>query len=536
MTKATVHEKFLQPAVGNLAPAKGATMKQALLRRLEKIETQLGSGVRRPGRLAILEQMDILRRQALAPGDQVVVDWVETLRRDWWGRERVSAGLAEQESSHAGHAMGPPVGHPRISVRGAQAAVISCDQRFRVLVAGRRFGKTEVALIELLRAAREPDRVAWYVAPTYKQAKHIAWKRLKALVRPYQPLRIYETDLRIEFPWQATIALRGAYNYDSLRGEGLDFVVLDEYASMAREVWSEVLRPMLADRQGAALFIGTPHGFNHFYDLYSNAQQRADWAAFHFTTEQGGNVSAEELQAAQGEMDPRTYRQELQASFENLGEGRVYYSFGRSSNVQSLQFQRGQPVFWSLDFNVHPMCAVLGQVLADGTVHVLDEIVLDDANTPAACQAFLQRVENWRLDPPHPLWLCGDATGDNRHSSASRTDWQIVRDFLRDYNWRFAVSDRVPRENPSVKDRTNCLNALLENQLGQHRLLIDPRCRELIRDLEQVVWKADGHGNRGRELDKSDWRRTHASDALGYLIAQQFPMQASAGFRATILL
>jgi hypothetical protein len=71
---------------------------------------------------------------------------------------------------------------------------------------------------------------------------------------------------------------------------------------------------------------------------------------------------------------------------------------------------------------------------------------------------------------------------------------------------------------------------------GQHRLLIHPRCRELIRDLEQVRWKADGHGNRGRELDKSDWRRTHASDALGYMIAQQFPMQAPGGFRPTSLL
>jgi Terminase large subunit, T4likevirus-type, N-terminal len=535
--RATVRDEFLRPAVGNLAPAKRATMKRALLRRLERIEQHLCSTQSGPGQLAILEQMDPSRRQALAPGDRVVIDWVETLQREWWGRERILAGLAEPESTClSGRAMGPPNGHPKISVRCAQATVISCDKRFRVLVAGRRFGKTELALIELLRAVRRPDRVAWYVAPTYKQAKHIAWKRLKALVRPYQPLRIYETDLRIEFPWQATIALRGADNYDSLRGEGLDFMVLDEYASMAREVWSEVLRPMLADRRGAALFIGTPHGFNHFYDLYSNAQQSTDWAAFHFTTEQGGNVSAEELQSAQREMDPRTYRQEFQASFENLGEGRVYYSFGRSTNVQSLQFQRGQPAFWSLDFNVHPMCAVLGQVLHDGTVHVLDEIVLDDANTPAACQAFLQRVEDWRLDPPHALWLCGDATGDHRHSSASRTDWQIVRDFLRAYNWRFAVSDRVPSENPSVKDRTNCLNALLENHLGQHRLLIDPRCRELIRDLEQVVWKADGHGNRGRELDKSDWRRTHASDALGYLIAQQFPMQASAGFRARSLL
>jgi len=481
-----------------------------------------------------LERIDYSRRQALAPGERIVIDWVETLKREWRGRERIATASRDQPSAYSAV---PPISQPIISVRGPQAEVISSSKRFRVLVAGRRFGKTQVALIELLRAACRPGDVAWYVAPTYKQAKRIAWKRLKQLVRPFRSVRIYETDLRVEFPWQASIALHGADTYDSLRGEGLDFVVLDEYACMAREAWTEVLRPMLADRNGSALFIGTPRGFNHFYDLYSYGQHETDWAAFHFTTEQGGNVSAEELQAAQREMDPRTYRQEFQASFEILGEGRVYWAFQRSNNVQSsLIFHPEQPLFWSLDFNVHPMCAVIGQLMPDGCVHILEEIVLEDSNTPAACQAFLKRAENWRLQVPHRLWLYGDATGDSRHSSASRTDWQIVRDFVRGYNWQFAVSDRVPRENPAVKDRTNCVNALLENQLGQHRLLIHPRCRELIQDFEQVVWRTDRHGNREKELDKSNRRRTHLSDALSYMVSEQFPMQAVVGFRSEPLL
>jgi hypothetical protein len=121
------------------------------------------------------------------------------------------------------------------SVRRPQVIVIGCEKRFRVLVAGRRFGKTQVALIELFRAVCATGRTAWYVAPTYKQAKRIAWKRLKELTNVYRPLRVYETDLRIDFAWGSTIALRGADNYDSLRGEGLDFVVLDEYACMQRE-------------------------------------------------------------------------------------------------------------------------------------------------------------------------------------------------------------------------------------------------------------------------------------------------------------
>ena len=151
-----------------------------------------------------------------------------------------------------------------ISLKPPQSLVFTCDSRFRVLAAGRRFGKTFLACIELCRAAWGPGRVAWYVAPTYKQAKRIAWKPLKELTQTFWAAPPNETDLRIELIMGGTIALRGADNYDSLRGEGLDFVVLDEFASMAPEAWTEVLRPALSDRLGGALFIGTPQGAQPF--------------------------------------------------------------------------------------------------------------------------------------------------------------------------------------------------------------------------------------------------------------------------------
>src|SRR5580692_4681491 len=150
-----------------------------------------------------------------------------------------------------------------VNLRQPQWTVFVCDQRFRVLVAGRRFGKTYLALVELCQAASVPGHLAWYVAPTYKQAKRIAWKPLKEMTRPYWSARPNETDLRIELSWGGTICLRG---------DGLDFVVLDEYASMAREAWTEVLRPALADRNGKALFISTPKGFNHLHELFEGAE------------------------------------------------------------------------------------------------------------------------------------------------------------------------------------------------------------------------------------------------------------------------
>jgi len=420
-----------------------------------------------------------------------------------------------------------------IRLKPPQWEVFNCDSRFRILVAGRRFGKTYLAMVELCRAAWAAGRLTWYVAPTYKQAKRIVWKPLKQMTRPYWASKPNENDLRIELSSGGTICLRGADNYDSLRGDGLDFLILDEYASIAQEAWTEVLRPALADKLGRALFIGTPRGYNHFHDLYQEVQDKPPWKTFQFTTEEGGNVPKAELESATQELDERTYRQEFLASFENLTSGLVYYAFDRSGNMKEIEYQPRLPWFWSLDFNIHPMCSVIGQW--DGEkVHVLDELVLPDCNTLSACEEFVARTERWVLSSniPIPLNIYGDATGDSRRSSASRTDWEIVREFFHRCRDKFQASFQVGRSNPPVKDRTNCVNAMLRNQAGFRRLLAHKRCQQLLKDLERVQWKTDANGNALAEIDKSDPARTHVSDALGYMIAKEFPMQATCGYRS----
>ena len=298
-----------------------------------------------------------------------------------------------------------------------QWKVFRSNARFRVLVAGRRFGKTFLATVELCRAAWNPGRLVWYVGPTYKQAKRIVWRPLKEMTRPYWKSRPNETNLRIELITGGTICLRGADNYDSLRGDGLDFLVLDEYASIAPEAWSQVLRPALADKRGRALFIGTPHGYNHFYDLHKEAQNRPDWEVFQFTTEEGGNVTREEIEQASHELDERAYRQEFQANFENLTAGMVYYAFDRRQNVRPCRHDSGLPIFWSLDFNIDPMCSVIGQRDGD-QVNILAELALTESNTYAACQAFVDRAWPW-LSAHHAgvqIDVYGDASGDSRRN------------------------------------------------------------------------------------------------------------------------
>jgi len=395
----------------------------------------------------------------------------------------------------------------------AQAEVFACQKRFRLLVAGRRFGKTFLALQELVRAASRPHKLCWYVAPSYRQAKSIAWRPLKEMTRHLWARLPLETELTIELVSGGTISLRGADNYDSLRGNGLDFLVLDECALISPEAWSEALRPALADKLGRALLISTPRGHDHFYEMFQAARDHEHWQTFQYTTEEGGNVPPEEITAATSEMDERTFRQEFQATFENITAGRVYYAFDPANNVQPVNHNPRNPLYWSLDFNVNPMCSVIAQ--RDGNyLEVLDEIVLADSNTQAACVEFHKRAAVWgrRLR----VVLFGDSSGNSRHTNASRTDWQIAREVLNSYG--YIVESRVPNTNPPVKDRINCVNALLCNHQGEHHLILDPKCRELIKDLEQVTWE-------GESPSKNDPRRTHLSDALGYIAVQEFNMR-----------
>src|SRR5436309_1865794 len=188
--------------------------------------------------------------------------------------------------------------------------VLRSDRRFIALVAGRRWGKTTLALwMLLLHAGGAPRRLCYYIAPTQRQAKEIAWRTLKEIVSPLMRRAIRESELEMELLNGSIIRLHGPA---SLRGPGLHFVVLDEYADMPPTIWEEVVLPMLADHQGGALLAGTPKGFNHFYQLYIDALSRPNWAGFQFGTAQGGYVAPSELALLRSGMDPKRFAQEME--------------------------------------------------------------------------------------------------------------------------------------------------------------------------------------------------------------------------------
>jgi hypothetical protein len=422
---------------------------------------------------------------------------------------------------------------PKLSLGKAQLEVYDCPARFRVLVAGRRFGKTELALVELVHTAwNKPGRLCWYIAPSYRQAKHIAWRRLKSMLPVSSGVQALETDLTVRLGNSSSIALRGADQYDSLRGNGLDFVVLDEFAQMKPEVWTEVIRPALADRQGRGLFIGTPQGHDHLYDRFHFAESDPLWAAFRFRTLDGGNVSQDELTAAARELDDRLFRQEFEASFEATAVGLAYHAFTRAANVRPCDYRPGAKLIWSLDFNVHPMCSIVAQAEGD-EVEVLDEVVLDNANTEMMCDRFWDRIRPWRSARAGALHIeiYGDASGHQRRSCAAYTDWQLIRSFFSQRVGQAVAHFKAGNANPAVRDRVNVVNSRFLSAAGEHRLFVSPKCKELILDLERIAWRVDDLGQPTCDLDKSDRMRTHTSDALGYYLCTAFPFGPKIGER-----
>lgn len=202
-----------------------------------------------------------------------------------------------------------------------QKEVWKDTSRFKVVAAGRRCGKSRLAAWMLIVNALQADRGhVFYVAPTQGQARDIMWSLLIELAHPVIKTS-HINNMQITLVNGATISLKGADRPDTMRGVSLKFLVLDEYADMKPSVFEEILRPALADQKGSCLFIGTPKGRNHFYDLYVYADKGEDesYMSWHFTSYNNETLDPEEIDLAKKSMSSFAFRQEFMASFEALG-------------------------------------------------------------------------------------------------------------------------------------------------------------------------------------------------------------------------
>jgi len=382
-----------------------------------------------------------------------------------------------------------------------------------VVVAGRRWGKTQLARVELIVSALQQTGRYWYIAPTLKDAKDIFWADLKdGIDQSWLAERPNESELAVRLRSGSEIRLFGAEDPDNLRGRGLRKVVLDEFADMKPETWTEALRPALADYKAPALFIGTPRAFNHFHALYERGQDETDqtWASWQFKTVENPFIDPAEVEAAKQDSDERTFRQEWEASFEALA-GRAYYAFVRAHNVKPVSLHLSDPVCLFFDFNIEPATAGIGQRQGDRAV-VWREVKLTHRGGEAT-KATGERVQALLREAQHtgPIRIYGDATGRSAKTTGP-ADHAVLRGLFPGATWC------IPHANPHEKDRVSAVNGCCETVTGRHRLEVDPACHGLIADLEQVIYAENG------ELDKkSNPMLTHLSDGLGYWLVRDFP-------------
>ena len=391
----------------------------------------------------------------------------------------------------------------------AQDKIAKDTHRFRVVVAGRRFGKTHLSIRELCYHARIPNQEVWYVAPTYRQAKQIVWRKLKHKLQDLNwAKKVNESELTITLKNGSVISLKGADNADSLRGVGLDFMVMDEFADVDETAWTEVLRPTLADKEGKALFIGTPKGIGNWaHDLYTMPQEQpSTWASYQFTTLDGGNVKPEEIEAARRDLDERTFRQEFMATFETYS-GRIYYGFDRKINCElpkDANFDLSV-IYIGMDFNIDPMSAVIAVRQGDN-LYVIDEIRMFSSNTTEIVEEIKTRYSKSKTFVyPDP------AARQRKTSAAGATDLTILS------NAQFIV--KAPNAHTPVRDRINAVNSRLRDATGISRLFIHPKCKYTIEGLERHTYKE------GTSQPDKDSGYDHMMDALGYMVDYMFPVR-----------
>jgi phage terminase large subunit len=314
------------------------------------------------------------------------------------------------------------------------------------------------------------------------------------------------------------IYFRSVDDFERLRGTNLAWFGLDELTYTAEESWLR-LEGRLRDPKAKRLCgfaVWTPKGFDWVYKRFIKDTVAGYDVVLAQPYENRHILDAvpDFYDRLKSSYDAKFFEQEVLGQYLNVQAGIVYQGFNRTRNLREMAVEPDWPLFWALDFNVDPMSSIVAQ--KNGSeVRVLDEIVLSRASTSEACEEFLTRYPRHRAG----LTIYGDASGQ-KLQTAGTTDYQIIREFFRRTDYR-NLKFKVPPSNPSVRDRISQVNTKMFAANEETTLFIDPRCKGLITDFEEVTFKPDSS-----VIDKDkDSKRTHLSDALGYLIWQECRQQ-----------
>lgn len=385
----------------------------------------------------------------------------------------------------------------RLKVRPQLKPIIANDKRWGVVVAHRRAGKTVAAIQRLILSAlqspREAPRCA-YVAPTYGQAKAIAWDYLKRFTRDVATA-VHESELRVTLPNEGQIRLFGAENYDSLRGLYLDDVILDEFADMSPEIWT-VVRPALSDRGGRAMFIGTPKGRNEFWRIYDNATRDEAWFHLALRASETGLLSAEELADARKGLTDEQFRQEYECSFDAaiLGSyyGRLLDEAQEAGRIGNVPYDPAALVDTWWDLGVGDSTAIWFVQRAGAETHVIDYHEMTGEGLPYYAKVIQSKPYVYgRHIAPHDIAVRELGTGRSRIEAAA------------DLGLRFETAPRLP-----VDDGINAV------RLALPKCWFDAtRCKQGLEAMRQYRKDWDEKLKTFRDRPRHDWS-SHAADAF----------------------
>ncbi len=432
-----------------------------------------------------------------------------------------------------------------------QARLWTSPARFKVVAAGRRSGKTELAKRNAVIGAVGNTRMFydyphWTVmgAPTRPQAKNLYWQEILNLIPSQLIDDVNKTDLTITLWNGAQISVVGLEAALRHEGRPIDRLFIDEFASVKAEIWKTNLRPALSTkgRLGTAWLYGVPRGGRggHFHQVYVDARKpdMPDWDTFHWIS--SDIIDPEEVEAAKRDNDPKTYAQEYEATFTSFA-GRAYYCFDATVHaIEELAYIPYLPLILSFDFNKSPgVCSIMQEQvykggrpdIAPAITAVIDEVWIPvDSNTRRVCEAIARKY------PQHDneVRLYGDpAGGVAGTSSYDGSDWEtIIPTMRRQFGDR--VKDYVPRAQPKQRPRVNATNLRLLDTSGQVHMLVDPvKAPHTADDLDSVICLEGTNG----EIDKDhDSNLTHLSDAIGYYMLETHPGEGAAqGWRQDAL-
>lgn len=390
------------------------------------------------------------------------------------------------------------------------------------LVAGRGSGKTEIfkrrLVLSLPSPKPWPDPRYFYAADTTPHAKDIAWDSLISLIPAWwikgQPVR---SRGLIETIFGSSLTVFGVHDGGRrslpVEGKQWDGGGVDERSDCAPGVVETAILPALTHRDGWLWELGVPKrhgvGANEFRRQHEEASRGEIPGAIGLTWPSSDILPPERLAAAKRSMDPKTYREQFEASWETAGGG-VFYAFSEA-NIRPCPYRDNEPIVVGCDFNVDPMAWVIGHRIAD-RFEWFDELWMRDANTPGALDLLWGRYSHHAGG----FEFYGDASGKNRHSSANFSDYALIhqdRRFERSPGGRRVF---FPDSNPGVEDRFAACNSLFLNAVGERRMFVDRRCQRLIDDLKSRVRAAPGV--------KLPADMGHITDAMGYPVHYLSPV------------